>query len=154
MHNSYKWEILADHSTVKLDVQTAACNKSFQCLVFVLTQLHFRQWSSLPCNLSRGLPEFVHFSLLCMIVKMAYNNIHSNIIVGNNHLGQKTFLYIVNFQLSLKTCFLMNKCFLWMKLYCIACDKKSCKLIKITEINRLIWLLVWNKCTVVFKSFQ
>ena len=39
-----KWKILAGHWTIKLDIQTAGR----QTLVFVLTQLNFGQWSSLP----------------------------------------------------------------------------------------------------------
>ena len=39
---------MVDHWTIKLGIQMANCNKSFQSFVFVLTQLHFRQWSSLP----------------------------------------------------------------------------------------------------------
>ena len=33
-----------------LRIQIAGCNKSFQSLVLVLTQLHFGQWSSLPAK--------------------------------------------------------------------------------------------------------
>ena len=47
MRSSYKWKILAGHWTIKLGRQTAGCNKSFQSLVFVLTQLHFGQWTRL-----------------------------------------------------------------------------------------------------------
>ena len=50
------------------DVRTAGCNKTFQSLVFILTQLHFRQWNSLPilsakfdCQVARQ--NSVHFSL-------------------------------------------------------------------------------------------
>ena len=42
------WEILAGHWTIRLCIQMAGSNKSFQCLVFVLTQLHFGQWNSPP----------------------------------------------------------------------------------------------------------
>ena len=61
-HSSQEQKILVGHCTIKLDVWTAGCNKSFQRLVFVLTQLHFHQWSSLPFCLPslllRGPPEY------------------------------------------------------------------------------------------------
>ena len=54
-------------------------NKSFQCLVFVLTQLQFRQWSSLPFCLPSLIVQrparIVYFSLLRMIVKLVYRTI-------------------------------------------------------------------------------
>ena len=40
------------YEMVKLGVQTAGCNKSFLSLVFVLTQVHIGQWSSLPVPLA------------------------------------------------------------------------------------------------------
>ena len=40
------WKLLVGHWTIKLGRQTAALNKSFQSLVFVLTQLHHVQWNS------------------------------------------------------------------------------------------------------------
>ena len=50
--------------------------KNFQSLVFVLTQLRFGQWSSLPFyqpSLIVQLPAWIfHFLLLRMIVKLAY----------------------------------------------------------------------------------
>ena len=64
-HSSQEQKILVGHCTIKLDVWTAGCNKSFQRLVFVLTQLHFHQWSSLPFCLPslllRGPPELFTF---------------------------------------------------------------------------------------------
>ena len=57
------------HSTIILDVQTAGCNKSFQCLVFILTQLHFGQWSSLLCSLPGLIVQptrIVYFTLLLL----------------------------------------------------------------------------------------
>ena len=39
-------KLLAGHWTIKLGIQTADRHKSFQSLVFVLTQLHCGQWSS------------------------------------------------------------------------------------------------------------
>ena len=51
----------------QIDVRTAACNKSFQSLVFVPTQLHFGQWNSLPFCLRSLIVKWptriVHFSL-------------------------------------------------------------------------------------------
>ena len=63
-------------ATEQSSVQTAGCNKSLQSLVFVLTQLHFCQWSSLPFCLS-GLAvqwsiRIFHLWLLHMIVNLAY----------------------------------------------------------------------------------
>ena len=54
------------HWTIKLGIQTDGLNKCFQSLVFVLTQLHFGQWSSLP---------------FCL-VKLAYTYKHNVQIVG------------------------------------------------------------------------
>ena len=64
------------HSTINLnDVRTTGCNKIFRSLVFVFTQLHFGQWSSLPFCLPRLIVQwparFVHSLLLRMIVKLA-----------------------------------------------------------------------------------
>ena len=56
--------ILARHWTVKLGRQTADCNKSFQSLVSVLTQLHFGQWSSLPFCLPSLIVARQDFSFL------------------------------------------------------------------------------------------
>ena len=57
-----------------LDVRMAGCNGSFQYLTFLLIQLHFHQWSSLPFCLPSLIVQrparIVHFSLLCMIVKL------------------------------------------------------------------------------------
>ena len=68
------WCATAD--TIKLDVRTAGCNKSFQSLFFVLTPLHFRQRSSLlfclPSLIVQWPTRIVHFSLLRMIVKLVY----------------------------------------------------------------------------------
>ena len=56
--------------------QTAGCTKSFQSLVFVLTQLHFVQWSSfsfcLPSLILQWPARIFHFYPLCTIVKLAY----------------------------------------------------------------------------------
>ena len=66
------------HWTVALYVRMAGCDKSFQCLFFVLTQLHFCQWSSFSCYLPSLIVQrparIVHFSLLCMIVKLVYTS--------------------------------------------------------------------------------
>ena len=68
------WCATAD--TIKLDVRTAGCNKSFQSFFFVPTQLHFRQRSSLlfclPSLIVQWPTRIVHFSLLRMIVKLVY----------------------------------------------------------------------------------
>ena len=56
-------KILAGHWTIRLGIQPAGCNKSFQSLVFVLRPLHFGQWSSLSfCPLFGGPPEYFIFS--------------------------------------------------------------------------------------------
>ena len=48
MRSSYRRKFLAGHWTIKLGIRTDGRNKNFQSLVFVLEQLHFGQWSSLP----------------------------------------------------------------------------------------------------------
>ena len=61
---------------MKLGTQTADRNKSFQSLVFVLTQLHCGHWSSLlfclPSLIVQWPARIVHFSLLRMIVKLPF----------------------------------------------------------------------------------
>ena len=63
-------------ATAQSTWRTNSClaNKSFQCLVFALTQLRFGQWSSLPFCLPSLIVQrparIVHFSLLRMIVKL------------------------------------------------------------------------------------
>ena len=73
MCSNWKWEILAGHQTIKLGLQMAGHNKSFQSLVFVLTQLHSSQWSSLPFSMPSLIVQWPArifcFYLLCMIVK-------------------------------------------------------------------------------------
>ena len=56
MRSSEKWIILAEHWAIKLCIQTAGCNKSFQSLIFVLTQLHCGEWSSIPLSAKFGCP--------------------------------------------------------------------------------------------------
>ena len=85
MCNSYNKKFWQATGQSNLAVQTAGHNISFHSLVFVLTQLQFGQWSSLPFCL----PSFIvqwptricRFSLLCMIVKLVYgkyvNQLHT-----------------------------------------------------------------------------
>ena len=63
---------------IKLGIQTAARNKSSQRLVFVLTQLHFGQWGSLPFCLLNLIAQWPrqNDSLIAtrMIVKLTYSS--------------------------------------------------------------------------------
>ena len=62
---------MADHLSLDIQLQTAGRNKSFQSLFFVLTQLQYCQWSSLPFRLPslivQWLARTLHFELLRMI---------------------------------------------------------------------------------------
>ena len=89
MHSS-KSENFWGYWTIKLGSQTSDHSKSFQSLVFILTQLHFGQWSSLPFCLPSLIVQqparVFHLWLLHMIVKVAYGkiagapNIHQEIV--------------------------------------------------------------------------
>ena len=72
----YKWNILVGHWTIKLGTQTAGHNESLQRFIFVLTQLHFGQWSSLPFCLPSLIVQwparFFCFQLQWMIVILSY----------------------------------------------------------------------------------
>ena len=46
IYTSRHWKVMAGHWTIKLGIQTAGRNKSFQSLVFTLAELFCVQWKS------------------------------------------------------------------------------------------------------------
>ena len=64
--------------SMKLGIQMAGRDKNFQSLVFLLTQLHFGHWSSLPFCLPSLVVQWpariCHFWWLHIIVKWCGNN--------------------------------------------------------------------------------
>ena len=67
-----KKQLIIPH--INLGIQMSGRSKSFQSLVFVLTQLHYGQCSSLPFCLPSLIVQWparmFQFRLLCMIVKL------------------------------------------------------------------------------------
>ena len=69
-------QIFAVAKSKKFCKATADCNKKVKSFVFMLTQLYFGQWSSLPFCLPSLIVQWptriFHVQLLHMIVNLAY----------------------------------------------------------------------------------
>ena len=132
------------------------CNKSFHSLVFVLTQLHVGQWSSLPFCLPSLIAQWsiriFHFYPLYVIVKLAF------------YVTENYSKYVINFCLSLDFC-LKTYDYMWLLnslwdpshvcshcYHCFGCHEKWCK--KKKYFSEVICTCSYSSCVYLMMMFK
>ena len=104
-------KILAGLWAIRLGIQTTDRTKSFQSLVFALTQLHLVQWSNFPFSICNYNWQIVHILLLAGdLLSMLLIDFE---IKWKNSVGVESTLNAYEQVLEIKICILTSRFCRW-----------------------------------------